>query len=175
MCACSNGGYRLVYVNNSFNIRVTVWLYSGACQWIPKVVNVHNPAVWSIKIMIISLLHCCLYGKSTFSTGTCEIEQWWNDTQPISRCKYIPRNMLTVFALLCFVVVIHWLIYPYPSGLLHRHCGNLMIAPVPAKQPWWIWINTSFEFIMNDYITTTKQGTTKPCAYFLGYTVCGML
>ena len=42
---------------------------------------------------------------------------------------------------------------------------------MPAKQPWWIWINTSCEFIMNDNITTTKQSTTKPCAYFLGYTV----
>ena len=79
--------------------------------------------------------------------------------------------MHTVFALLCFVVVIHWLIFPYPSGLLHWHCGNLTIAPVPAKQPWWIWINTSCEFIMNDCITTTKQSTTKPCAYFLGYTI----
>ena len=85
--------------------------------------------------------------------------------------QYIPRNMQTVFALLCFVVVIHWLIFPYPSGLLHWHCGNLTIAPVPAKQPWWIWINTSCEFIMNDCVTTTKQSTTKPCAYFLGYTV----
>ena len=79
--------------------------------------------------------------------------------------------MHTVFALLCFVVVIHWLIFPYPSGLLHWHCGNLTIAPVPAKQPWWIWINTSCELIMTDCITTTKQSTTKPCAYFLGYTV----
>ena len=79
--------------------------------------------------------------------------------------------MHTVFALLCFVVVIHWLIFPFPSGLLHWHCGNLTIAPVPAKQPWWIWIHTSCEFIMNDCITTTKQSTTKPCAYFLGYTV----
>ena len=86
--------------------------------------------------------------------------------------QYIPRNMHTVFVLLCFVVVIiHWLIFPYPSGLLHWHCGNLTIAPVPAKQPWWIWINTSCELIMNDCITTTKQSTTKPCAYFLGYTV----
>ena len=85
--------------------------------------------------------------------------------------QYIPRNMHTVFALLCFVVVIHWLIFPYPSGLLHWHCGNLTIAPVPAKQSWWIWINNSCEFIMNDCITTTKQSTTKPCAYFLGYTV----
>ena len=32
--------------------------------------------------------------------------------------------------------------------------------------------NTSCEFIMNDCISTTKQSTTKPCAYFLGYTVC---
>ena len=79
--------------------------------------------------------------------------------------------MHTVFALLCFVVVIHWLIYPYPSGLLHWHCGNLTIAPVPAKQPWWIWTDTSCEFIMNDCITTTKQSTTKPCAFSLGYTV----
>ena len=85
--------------------------------------------------------------------------------------QYIPRNIHMVFALLCFVVVIHWLIFPYPSGLLHWHCGNLTIATVPAKQPWWIWINTSREFIMNDCITTTKQSTTKPCAYFLGYTV----
>ena len=85
--------------------------------------------------------------------------------------QYIPRNMHTVFALLCFVVVIHWLIFPYPSALLHWHCGNLTIAPVPAKQPWWIWINSSCEFIMNDCITITKQSTTKPCAYFLGYTV----
>ena len=84
------------------------------------------------------------------------------------KVQYIPRNMHTVFALLCFVVVIHWLIFPYPSGLLHWHCGNLTIAPVPAKQPWWIWINTSCEYIMNDCITTTKQSTTKPCAYFLG-------
>ena len=89
--------------------------------------------------------------------------------------QYIPRNMHTVLALLCFVVVIYWLIFPYPSGLLHWHCGNLTIAPVPAKQPWWIWINTSCEFIMNDCITTTKQSTTKPCAYFSGYTVCYML
>ena len=85
--------------------------------------------------------------------------------------QYIPRNVHTVFALLCFVVVIHRLIFPYPPDLLCWHCGNLAIAPVPAKQPWWIWINTSCEIIMNDYITTTKQSTTKPCAYLLGYTV----
>ena len=84
--------------------------------------------------------------------------------------QYIPRNMHTGF---CFAVLCcgYTLIFPYPSGLLHWHCDNLTIAPVPAKQTWWIWINNSCEFIMNDCITTTKQSTTKPCAYFLGYNV----
>ena len=97
---------------------------------------------------------------------------WGNPIVMTVVLQYIPRNLHTVFALLCFVVVIHWLIFPYPSGLLHWHCGNLTIAPVPAKQPTWIWINISCEFIMNDCITTKKQSTTKPCVYFLGYTVC---
>ena len=60
----------------------------------------------------------------------------WGGIEYPKHLQYIPRNMHTVFALLCFVVVIHWLFFPYPSGLLHWHCGNLTIAPVPAKQPW---------------------------------------
>ena len=112
-------------------------------------------------------LHCTIICVIACSIRLSQLYDWtrWSIIQ------YIPRNMHAVFALLCFVVVIHWLIFLYPSGLLHWHCGNLTIAPVPAKQPWWIWINTSCEFIMNDCITTTKQSTTKPCAYFLGYTV----
>ena len=110
----------------------------------------------------------------TYFISNCHKAETESTNTTMGECEdvqYIPRNMHTVFALLCFVMVIHWLIFPYPSGLLHWHCGNLTIAPVPAKQPWWIWINTSYEFIMNDCITTTKQSTTKPCAYFLGYTV----
>ena len=125
------------------------------------------------------LEHCLMFGRIVFKWGNTIMHK---NVYAVLSCvivkvafhshlQYIPRNMHTVFALLCFVVVIHWLIFPYPSGLLHWHCGNLTIAPVPAKQPWWIWINTSCEFIMNDCITTTKQSTTKPCAYFLGYTV----
>ena len=111
--------------------------------------------------------------SSCVHTYTCSFRLYEICRCKVTKVQYISRNMHTVFALLCFVVVIHWLISPYPSGLLHCHCGNLTIAPVPAKQPWWIWINTSCEFIMNDCITTTKQSTTKPCAYFLGYTVLG--
>ena len=84
----------------------------------------------------------------------------------------ISQEICTRFLLCCTLLWLYIAWFPpYPSGLLHWHCGNLTIAPVPAKQPWWIWINTSCEFIMNDCLTTTKQSTTKPCAYFLGYTV----
>ena len=134
------------------------------------------------------LIHALISGKPYWYKGPCDIVLYSDPCLCCTRydlvsrrnhwlkinhwhLQYIPRNMHTIFALLCFVLVIHWLIFPYPSGLLHWHCGNLTIAPVPAKQPWWIWINTSCEFIMNDCITTKKQSTTKPCAYFLGYTV----
>ena len=126
---------------------------------------------WTTWSTMDQVMACCLTPPNYHLKRCCqtisEVLRWSHDgnfaanTQDI---QYIPRNMHTVFALLCFVVVIHWLIFPYPSGLLHWHCGNLTIAPVPAKQ-------TSCEFIMNDCITTTKQSTTKPCAYFLGYTV----
>ena len=52
--------------------------------------------------------------------------------------------MHTVFALLCFVVVKHLLIFPYPSGLLHWHCGNLTIAPESNDCP-----NASKATLMN--------------------------
>ena len=35
--------------------------------------------------------------------------------------------------------------YPYPSGLFDWHWGNHVIAPVPVKQPWAKWVNTSCE------------------------------
>ena len=114
-----------------------------------------------------SPLWCHQLSSSYHGSLEREITPWEGLELSINNTVY-PKKYAHGF---CFVVVIHWLIYPYPSGLLHWHCGNLTIAPVPAKQPWWIWINTSCEFIMNDCITTTKQSTTKPCAYFLGCTV----
>ena len=97
-------------------------------------------------------LSCMMLGHKTLWYSACMIDK----SLPSVRKKFgysISQEICTRFcwALLC--------------------CGNLTIAPVPAKQPWWIWINTSCEFIMNDCITTAKQSTTKPCAYFLGYTV----
>ena len=42
----------------------------------------------------------------------------------------------------------------------------ILIAPVPVKQPWQIWVNKSNEYTKNDNLTTTEPG-----AYFMGYTV----
>ena len=162
------------------------------CFWM-SLFNILLFAVWlCIHVFhMVNLVNRSVHGRLDIHQLNCEcLNMYWNNVT--HRCcneyvkcnhsndynlcslwqlQYIPRNMHMVFALLCFVVVIYWLIFPYPSGLLQWHCGNLTIAPVPAKQPWWIWINTSCEFIMNDCITTTKQNTTKLCAYFLGYTV----
>ena len=52
--------------------------------------------------------------------------------------QYIPKNMHMVFALMCFVMVAYRLIYPYPPGLLHWHCGKPTIALLPVKKRWWI-------------------------------------
>ena len=139
-----------------FRWKRPLWQYFMSNVW-----DLSLPDIWQT----IDLMKWMWINKEHEATWICYCNH--NKTQ----LQYIPRNMHTVFALLCFVVIIHLLIFPYPAGLLHWHCGNLTIAPVPAKQPWCIWISTSCEFIRNDCITTTKQSTTKPCAYFLGYTV----
>ena len=146
-------------------IKCNAWGYVPLCMhvYIQVYMYIYIYILYIYIYMYIYIHRWSLISRRLHSI--CFFINWNGDLQ------YIPRNIHTVFALLCFVVVIHWLIFPYPSGLLHWHCGNLTIAPVPAKQPWWIWINTSCEFIMNDCITTTKRSTTKPCAYFLGYTV----
>ena len=58
-----------------------------------------------------------------------------------------------------------WLIYQYSSGLLHRHWGNRMIAPVPVKEPWRKWVILSYAW--------PKQNKTQPelFPYFLRCTV----
>ena len=46
-----------------------------------------------------------------------------------------------------------------------------MVAPVSVKQPWPIWEDESYKPAKNDDLTTTKQITTKPWVFFMGYTV----
>ena len=106
-------------------------------------------------------VQCTLYGTRWIgSEYRC---QHWCTVYPK---KYAPGFC---FAVLCCGYTLTD--FPISIRLTSLALWQSIDYPVPAKQPWWIWINTSCEFIMNDCITTTKQSTTKPCAYFLGYTV----
>ena len=75
-------------------------------------------------------------------------------------CQQLPlccASELHVMVLLCYstlAIVLScftWLTCPYSSGLLHWHRGNHMIAPVPVKKPWSIWVKIT---------TTQPQHTT---------------
>ena len=79
------------------------------------------------------------------------------------KIHYIPRNMHTVFALLCFVVVIHWLIFPYPSGLLHWHdCPSASKATLINMDKYFMWIH--YERLHNH----NKAKHNKTVCIFLG-------
>ena len=128
--------------------------------------HVHRYFATTICIAAINV-YCSLYGMRVqlitwYMIIICTTEQMLysrciHDAFNVSPHTVYPKKYAHgfCFALLCCVVVIHWLIFPYPSGLLHWHCGNLTFAPVPAKQPWWIWRNISCKFIIKDCITTT--------------------
>ena len=60
------------------------------------------------------------------------------------------RKICTYFccaSFCCGYIIIHsrliWFIYAYPSGLLHWHWGNHMIAPVPVKYSWRVWVKST--------------------------------
>ena len=97
------------------------------------------------------MMECFCKGRSAL--GTCftwECGRWIHlrrKARIVIHLQYIPRIIYIVFILLCSVVVISSQFYPYHSGLLHWHWGNLMIAPVLMKQPWIIWVNKSHESI----------------------------
>ena len=76
----------------------------------------------------------------------------------VIQAQYVLRHMGMVYALLWFG---DSPFYPYPSGLLHWHWGNLMIAPVPVKQPWKIWVNRSHESIRSSWYNHNKTKHSK--------------
>ena len=81
--------------------------------------------------------------------------------------QYIPRNMHTVFALwfYIFFVVIHWLISPYPSGLLH--CPSASKATLMNMDKYFMWIH--YKRLHNH----NKAKHNKTVCIFLGiYCIC---
>ena len=62
----------------------------------------------------------------------------------LDRIIHLVHTLLFLWFALCFLQLpVLWgsaWFDPYPPGLLHRLWGNHMIAPVPVKQPWRIWV-----------------------------------
>ena len=78
----------------------------------------------------------------------------------------IPQEICIRFLLCCALL---WLYIDWFSHIHQAYfTGTVAIVTSASKATL---MNMDKYFIMNDYITTTKQSTTKPCAYFLGYTV----
>ena len=56
---------------------------------------------------------------------------------------------------------------PYPPGLFHKPQSNHVIAPVPMKQPWGIWVNKLLEYCKN--LSYNHNKTKQPCAYLVSF------
>ena len=69
---------------------------------------------WQIRgLFIVGITNTLVFFVYPFyMTGLCTVQ-------------YVPWNMLSVCILLCCAGVKLWLIYPYPSGLLHWQWDNL--------------------------------------------------
>ena len=82
--------------------------------------------------------------------------------------QYIPRNMHTVFALLCFVVVIHWLIFPISIRLTSlalwqsNDCPSASKATLMNMDKYFMWIH--YERLHNH----NKAKHNKAVCIFLG-------
>ena len=89
--------------------------------------------------------------------------------------QYIPRNMHTVPALLCFAVLCcGYTLTDFPISIRltslalwqSNDCPSASKTTLMNMDKYFMWIH--YERLHNHI---TKQSTTKPCAYFLGYTV----
>ena len=87
--------------------------------------------------------------------------------------KYITWNRHMVHILLCFIVVWHGSCLPISFRVASLAWGNHMIAPVPVKQHWRIWVNKSYESTKTHYTNHNNMSTTKPSACI--YIMCSNL
>ena len=139
-------------------------------KWLNTPIQFNNILYWRVWLTSHWLCEKKRIDDSRMRHG---LKKYWAQGKfPFSHSNYVyPKKYAHgfCFAVLCCGYTLTD--FPISSRLTSLALWQFNDCPVPTKQPWWIWINTSCEFIMNDCITTTKQSTTKPCAYFLGYTV----
>ena len=93
------------------------------------------------------------------------------ETGRISRAAQVqcgPWKMHRVCYCITVFSWILWFVDPNPSGLHHWHWGNLVIAPVPVKPSWRIWV----KFVCNcEYQANTGTMETMKYAHSFGCTL----
>ena len=84
----------------------------------------------------------------------------------------ISKEICTRFAVLCFVVVMQSFIMNLHEVFIHIHQGCFPGTWAIVRLPQCQWSKPGGYGKISQCITTTKHSKAKPCAYFLGYTVC---
>ena len=111
---------------------------------------------------------CCRFGGDNavrlgdgFQVGEMILLPYWVWYKVLHWVMVVTHSLAHNLCILFWFILLQ-LIYPYPSGLLHWCCDNHMIAPVPVKPPWEIWVN----------LTSIKmQQKLIKCVWFKGCTV----
>ena len=101
------------------------------------------------------------------SSGKPKLGDWMNSSLTIltGKAYSTPHELWTKFMHCCVLLCVVPVIIPISLRFLYGHWGNTII-PLPV-QKW------SKKYRVNspshDDIITTKQSTTNPCVYFMGY------
>ena len=130
------------------------------------------PSVDSLAVMHLhvksAIIICLQFISNMFTIDTC-IQR--GGSAPVYLPTVYPKKYAHgfCFAVLCCGYTLTD--FPISIRLTSLALGQSNDCPSANKATLMNMDKSSYEFIMNDCITTTKQSTTKPCAYFLGYTV----
>ena len=149
-----------IFIQENAFENVVCWMASISFR--PQCVNLRLLQLW--------MAHCRTY--ITFRRKAARDKIEWliflKDKISVPRTTVYPKKYAHGF---CFAVICcGYTLTDFPISIRFTSLALWQSndCPSASKAPL---INTSCEFIMNYCITTTKQSTTKPCAYFLGYTV----
>ena len=90
----------------------------------------------------------------------------------MSTWTVFPKKYAHGFVVLCFVVVMQLFIMNSHEVLIHIHQGCFAGTGAIVRLPQCQWNKPDGYGKISQWITTIKHSKAKPCAYFLGYTVC---
>ena len=103
----------------------------------------------------------------------------YNTKHTIIVCMYMyiqytvyPKKYAHGFVVLCFVVVMQSLIMNSHEVFIHIHQGCFAGTGAVVRLPQCQWSKPDGYGKISQCITITKHSKAKPCAYFLGYSVC---